>query len=49
MEYRGTSGADTIDQKALNIADFSNIFGGAGDDILPPTPATWSAKRATTR
>lgn len=34
MEYRGTSGADTIDQKALNIADFSNIFGGAGDDII---------------
>lgn len=34
MEYHGTTGADTIDQKSLSIADHSSIFGGAGDDTI---------------
>ncbi|NML62844.1 DUF4214 domain-containing protein [Massilia sp. RP-1-19] len=34
MDYNGTSGNDTIDQKALGIADGSSIFGGAGDDTI---------------
>lgn len=34
MNYYGTSGNDVIDQTTLNIPDFSNIFGDAGDDEI---------------
>ena len=34
MEYRGGNGDDVIDQKTLGIADFSNIFGGSGNDTI---------------
>ena len=43
MDYRGSTGDDVIDQKTLAIADFSNIYGGAGAGAgaapeLPPPP-----------
>ena len=34
MDYKGGSGDDVIDQKTLGIADFSNIYGGAGNDTI---------------
>ncbi|MBZ2206688.1 FG-GAP-like repeat-containing protein [Massilia soli] len=34
MDYRGTANDDIIDQKALGIADHSNIWGGAGNDTI---------------
>lgn len=33
-EYRGTSAADTLDQAALGLPDYSNIFGLGGDDTI---------------
>lgn len=34
MDYRGGTGDDVIDQKTLAIADFSSIYGGAGNDTI---------------
>jgi hypothetical protein len=34
MDYHGTAGDDTIDQKALGIADGSSLWGGAGNDTI---------------
>lgn len=34
MDYKGTDGNDTIDQKTLGISNGSNIFGGKGDDNI---------------
>jgi hypothetical protein len=34
MDYHGTNGNDDIDQKALGLADWTNIFGGAGNDTI---------------
>jgi hypothetical protein len=34
MDYKGTDGNDTINQKTLGIANGSNIFGGKGDDNI---------------
>ena len=33
-EYRGTSGADTLDQAALGLPDYSQLFGLGGDDTI---------------
>ena len=34
MEYRGTAGNDTIDQRRDGIADGATIYGGDGDDSI---------------
>jgi hypothetical protein len=34
MDYHGTSGNDDIDQKALGLADWTNFYGGAGNDTI---------------
>ena len=34
MDYNGTSGNDILDQAQLGLADWSNIFGGAGNDTI---------------
>ena len=34
MDYRGGTGDDVIDQKTLGIAEFANIYGGAGNDTI---------------
>jgi hypothetical protein len=40
MDYHGTSGNDDIDQKALGLPDFTNIYGGAGNDTIRIGSAT---------
>jgi hypothetical protein len=40
MDYHGTNGNDNIDQKALGLADWTNIFGGAGNDTIRVGNAT---------
>jgi hypothetical protein len=40
MDYHGTSGNDDIDQKALGLADWTNLYGGAGDDTIRVGNAT---------
>jgi hypothetical protein len=40
MDYHGTDGKDDIDQKALGLADWTNIYGGAGDDTIRVSVAT---------
>ena len=39
-DYHGASGADTLDQVALGIADWSSIYGEAGDDLITIRNAT---------
>ena len=34
MSYQGTAGDDLIDQQLLQLADWSNIFAGAGNDTI---------------
>jgi hypothetical protein len=34
MDYHGSAGDDTIDQKALGLPDGSNLYGGAGNDTI---------------
>lgn len=34
MDYRGTTGADVLDQAGLGLPDWARIFGLAGDDTL---------------
>jgi hypothetical protein len=34
MDYHGTDKDDNLDQKALGLADWTNIFGGAGNDTI---------------
>jgi hypothetical protein len=34
MEYHSGPGDDVIDQKTLGLADFTNIYGGAGNDNI---------------
>lgn len=40
MDYHGTDGNDTLDQQALGLADWTNIFGGAGNDTIKVGNAT---------
>jgi hypothetical protein len=40
MDYHGTGGNDDLDQKALGLADWTNIFGGAGKDTIAVGNAT---------
>jgi hypothetical protein len=34
MDFRGTNGDDVINQATLGLADFTNIYGGDGNDII---------------
>ena len=34
MSYQGTAGDDHIDQRQLQLADWSQIFAGAGNDTI---------------
>lgn len=34
MDYHGTANDDILDQQKLGLADGSNIFGGAGNDVI---------------
>jgi hypothetical protein len=40
MDYHGTSGDDNLDQAALKLPDWTNIFGGAGNDTIRVGNAT---------
>jgi len=37
VDYNGTNGNDILDQAQLGLADWSNIFGGAGNDTITGT------------
>lgn len=34
MDYNGTNSNDILDQAQLGLADWSNIYGGAGNDTI---------------
>jgi hypothetical protein len=40
MDYHGTGGNDELDQKALGLPDWTNIFAGAGNDTIAVGNAT---------
>jgi len=40
MDYHGTNGNDNLDQQALGLADWTNIYGGAGNDTITVGNAT---------